>query len=408
MGFTLVRNRGTGSVTAFVEGLTLSVGKSHPAYARIIAALDNGDGAEAIRLSKLSERVANYIHDPNDPDGVKVIDGVLYYRKEAVNDVLTNRIVDLVKQGHDPKPVVLFFENLWQNPSFHSRNQLYNFLLHHRLPFTDDGHFIAYKRVRDNFTDFWTGTFDNSVGKHVRMDRNRVDDDWSHDCSYGLHVGSIDFVRGFHPGQGHILLVKVNPRDAVSVPQYTTTKMRVCDYDVMEECDPETLGLTESMYNTDNNSVTAVVPANLPDWTPVVKDEIVDDSDDDEDEDEEEENDDDSDWEEEDEDEEDDDSDWEDEDDEDDDDNDEDDDEALTNVPTSLLLWCESVDVSKKNFISYFNDAENANIRNAFGNKDGVGFVTHLYAAGMQRNDEKLIEALNYGENRNELVKLAQ
>jgi len=76
---------------------------------------------------------------------------------------------------------------------------------------------------------------DNSIGATPEMPRNLVDDNPRNDCSDGYHVGTIDYVNGFNKDQGHVIIVKVNPRDAVSVPNYDTTKLRVCKYEVIEE-----------------------------------------------------------------------------------------------------------------------------------------------------------------------------
>ena len=376
MGFTIVKSD-SGIATAFVKGQTLSVSTDHPAYNRILTELSRGNGDEAIRLSQMSRYIANYIRDPNNLEALRVEDGIVYFRNEAVKDSLTDRIVEFLRAGQDINPWVLFFENLWQNPSYHSRNQLYNFMQHFHLPLTADGCLIAYKRVQDNFTDFWTGTFDNSVGKHVSMDRNRVDDDWSNDCSYGLHVGSIDFVRGFNAGKGHVLLVKVNPRDAVSVPQYTTTKMRVCDYDVLEKCNPELIGLSELVYTADGvNPVTPIVSAErfVKDWIPVNPIEE-----------------------------------------EDDDDGDGDEESAVAfseklikdkqhPIPIVLLLWCETVGILKDEFAEIFNEPANYALRNAWGNRDGYTFVEKLQAA--TTNNVFIKNVLGFGDNLADLRKI--
>ncbi len=407
MGITIVKSD-SGALTAFVEQQTLSVASDHPAYAGIAAALGRGDAAEAIRLSKMSERVANYLRDPSNPNALRIEHGIVFYNGYEVQNTLTNRIVEFLKKGHAVEPLVLFFENLMLNPSRHSVEQLHNFLEHYSLPLTEDGHFLAYKRVRDNWHDFFSNTFDNSVGKKPHMDRNRVDDDWSNDCSYGLHLGSIDFVRNFYSGQGHIILCKVNPRDAVAVPRYTTTKMRVSDYEVLEEVDPETLGLPEALYKADgSNPVSVAVPVNPPqDWeTNSVSTSAVDDEDDSEEEEVEE---DDSD--EEDDSYEDDSSDEDDGDDEDssDEDEDEDEDDSAVAVPLSLMLWCEHAGVSKSSFSKYFADENDATIRNSWGNQDGIAFVDNLLLAAAKKNDHAMQNVLNDKENCKNLIKLVR
>src|SRR5690606_24725742 len=53
-------------------------------------------------------------------------------------------------------------------------------------------------------------------------------------CSFGLHVACFDYAKGFGP---RLIEVKVNPADVVCVPtDYNGTKMRVCKFEVIQEC----------------------------------------------------------------------------------------------------------------------------------------------------------------------------
>jgi hypothetical protein len=54
--------------------------------------------------------------------------------------------------------------------------ELYGFLEKGNLPITNDGHFLAYKKVRKDYKDCHSGTMDNSIGQVVEMERNQVDD----------------------------------------------------------------------------------------------------------------------------------------------------------------------------------------------------------------------------------------
>jgi len=125
-----------------------------------------------------------------------------------------------------------------QNPSKRAVTELYGFLEKNNLPITSDGHFLAYKKVKQDYTDCYTGTMDNSVGKVVEMERNRVDDDQNNTCSTGLHFCSRDYLNHF--GGERIVIVKINPRDVVSIPtDYNNAKGRACRYEVIDEIDKE-------------------------------------------------------------------------------------------------------------------------------------------------------------------------
>ena len=158
----------------------------------------------------------------------------VHYGERIMHNALTRRMIDMMQEGFDVKPMVAFMENLMKNPSKTAVEELYEFLEKNNLPLTPDGYFLAYKRVRDDFKDFHSNTMDNSVGKVVEVPRNEVDDNRDHECSYGLHFCSLEYLKHFHGGTGVIVLVKVNPADVVAFPKdYGYTKGRTAKYEVL-------------------------------------------------------------------------------------------------------------------------------------------------------------------------------
>ena len=116
----------------------------------------------------------------------------------------------------------------------HSAEDLMQFIQKSDLPLTDAGEIIAYKRVNlreGNYVDCHTGKVIQNVGSRVYMDAEKVDPDRSNACSNGLHVGSLSFMKSFHGG--HTLICLVKPEDFIAVPEYDTTKCRVCEYRVI-------------------------------------------------------------------------------------------------------------------------------------------------------------------------------
>jgi hypothetical protein len=70
----------------------------------------------------------------------------------------------------------------------------------------------------------------------IETERRQVDDNTHAECSYGLHVGSHQYASGFRGANGRLLIVKVNPRDVVSVPSDgAAQKIRTCRYEVVAE-----------------------------------------------------------------------------------------------------------------------------------------------------------------------------
>ena len=164
----------------------------------------------------------------------KVEGGKILFNGDELPHDLNSRIVEMASTGKDPTPVMKFWENLKQNPSNRSVEQLWRFLSNSGHPLTTDGHFLAYKAVKADFTDCYTGTISNRPGTIVEMERNKISDDPHQTCHYGLHVGALQYASNFGGINSRVVIVKVNPRDVVSVPvDSSSQKMRVCRYEVI-------------------------------------------------------------------------------------------------------------------------------------------------------------------------------
>lgn len=170
---------------------------------------------------------------------VKICGSDVYYKGNLIRSSITSRLVDHLDKGYEVNTWLAFMENVMTNPSNDSRERLFDFLEKNGSPLTEDGHFLAFKRVRGNFLDHYTGKMDNSPGKIVQVDRSMVDSDNTRTCSHGLHVcASVYLTRsGYADSDGaRTIVCKVNPRDVVAVPpDYDETKMRVCRYEVVSE-----------------------------------------------------------------------------------------------------------------------------------------------------------------------------
>ena len=165
---------------------------------------------------------------------VDVVDGQVTYDGEAIHSVLSQKIVDMFEQGFDIRPLTNFMKNLFSNPSKRAVDELYGFLEAGNMPITADGHFLAYKKVREDYKDVHSGTFDNSVGQVVSMVRNKVDENKDNTCSSGLHFCSFDYLKSF--GGSRIMILKINPADVVSIPSdHFQQKGRTCRYEVIGE-----------------------------------------------------------------------------------------------------------------------------------------------------------------------------
>lgn len=206
---------------------------------------------EAIRLNKL-EDIPELVDTESlfAKKGITLKDGVVHLDGDILPEGLGKRLLQLMEDQMPIDILVKFWKNLKSNPSFNSRKMLYQFLEHNGHPLTQDGCFIAYRGITEDFKDCHTKTMDNSVGSVVAIDRSQVDDNPNNTCSYGLHVACYDYAKGFGP---KLIEVKVNPADVVTVPvDYNGTKMRVCKFEVLAECENIR---TESVYRPNEEEV---------------------------------------------------------------------------------------------------------------------------------------------------------
>jgi hypothetical protein len=179
----------------------------------------------------------------------------LFWKGRELHSTLAVKMIDMLKEGFPIEPMVNFMENLYQNPSKRAVDELYGFLEKGNLPITPDGHFLAYKKVRDNYFDCHSGTMDNSVGQVVEMERFDVDDNKDNTCSTGLHFCSKEYLASF--GGARTMIVKINPRDVVSIPSdYNASKGRACRYEVIGELNvSEDQAFTRPVQATANRPV---------------------------------------------------------------------------------------------------------------------------------------------------------
>lgn len=224
------------SATAILRGTPYTVASDHPRYADLVSALRAGDEDAAIAIVTASAEISAMLSAFGD---VQVFGGHVTYKGHQMHNYLVDRIMDAVAQQHDITPLGLFLDNVMKNPSRRATEGLYAWCEKARMPLTRDGCIIAYKIVNTDFTDCYTGKFDNSPGKTVEVARNQVDEDPDRTCSYGLHFCSADYLPHYGPSNKKIVLVKVNPADVVAFPRdYNLAKARCCKYEVLEEVDP--------------------------------------------------------------------------------------------------------------------------------------------------------------------------
>jgi hypothetical protein len=230
------------AITLIIQNRNYRVEKSDSRYATIIK---NLGGSDEELLNILENRK---VKDDAVKAGFIITDSSVTYKGEKLPDVLARKIRNIYNEGLPLALFEKFWENLNQNPDNTVLEQLYDFLSYRELPLTSDGHFLAYKGVQSDYysvmgnteTIVESGSVDsgghilNSIGAKIKIKRNRMTTNRSVSCdALSCHCGSLDYARGWG---SRMVIVKVNPKDVVSVPtDCNCQKLRMCEYQVVED-----------------------------------------------------------------------------------------------------------------------------------------------------------------------------
>ena len=257
------------SLTVFLQGEAFTVDASAPNYQAIERALAatevDGDTLRSL-FGGYDTSSAMRFDDTANNGLVQVTRNGVAYAGRVVNSALADRMVDIADKGLPLEPWVNFLTKVKANPAPYAQEELYLWLAKSDLPITDDGDFLAYKKVNDDFTDIYSGTINNSPGQTVVMPggRSEVDPERDNVCSIGLHFCSRSYLPQFGQGNGdRVVLVKVNPADVVSIPSdYENAKGRTWKYEVVQEItglSPSEINLPPVVHVEDSNIYTDFV-----------------------------------------------------------------------------------------------------------------------------------------------------
>lgn len=234
------------SITVVIDGKVYTIASGDKSFKNVKAELGkaNPDPEKVLGLIHVPTAISNY-----SKGNVTVKDGVVYYKGCAMHNYCAQKVLEFISQGLDCQRLMRFFDRLMSNPSARAVGELYKFLEHQAMPLTEDGCFLAYKGVRNDYFSITAGAKDkvltgvvsadgriyNGVGEVIEVMRNYVDDDANRGCSSGLHAGSHEYSSDFGRA-GRMLIVKIDPKDVVSVPNdCNCQKLRTCAYTVIAE-----------------------------------------------------------------------------------------------------------------------------------------------------------------------------
>lgn len=169
-------------------------------------------------------------------------------RVELDGDEINNDNIDFLLSMADSndadgiRQFVKFQRSLERNASAKIIRRLLDFIKCNSIDIDKSGNIIAYKAVKSDLYDCYTGnTFLNEPGAVIEMSRGKVNDDDTETCSTGLHVCSIGYLQKcYWSSSSKLAIVSIRPEDFVSIPvDYNDAKARVCKYTVLRICETE-------------------------------------------------------------------------------------------------------------------------------------------------------------------------
>lgn len=220
---------------------------THEYYDALVECVRTGDVEEFLSIFDTGINIVNW-----SEGDFTFQDGYLYYQTEQIADEPTRRIIKMMQNGWDHKPMLRYLNNLYQNTSNRAVQESYTWCVNKGIPITPDGYLIGYKGVvrydgdpiMDNMgreivagdlVDKYTKkSYRNNPGDINYMPRRQVNDNCSIGCADGLHVGTYEYACGWAGNDGVVVLVKFNPADIVSVPiDCSYAKLRCSHYEVL-------------------------------------------------------------------------------------------------------------------------------------------------------------------------------
>jgi len=253
-------------ITVYLKGTPYVVKKDEsPAkYKKVIDLLNSGapvSESETVLSTKIA--IQNWVGD-----NIRFVDGVFYYGTHILDTRLTRRIIELARQSAPVIGFLKFLDRIARNPSSRAANEAFEFLENKYMPITMEGTVLGYKGVGE---DGWSirgnqntrvlqgtvnqeGQILNQDGDVIEVVRQDVDDDRNRTCSWGLHIGSLDYAKSWGP---RVKIVEFAPEDIVSVPADGGKKLRVCKYTVIEDyTEPLPEGLAPRVQYTEEEMQT--------------------------------------------------------------------------------------------------------------------------------------------------------
>lgn len=240
-------------ICIFTAGKQFTVPNDHPNLNKIKKLIKDKKFDGIQELVDVREGVTNWLSNDGD---FKLTNDQISLNGEAFDSSVVSKVLSMMSAGHSAEPLFAFLRKVRENPSKVAQSELLLFCVANNFMIHEDGDILAYKGVKSDFKDIHSGTIDNSVGQKIKMARYQVDDQRDRTCSTGLHFASFQYASTWAGSSiGHVMVMKINPRDVVSIPSdYNNQKGRCCSYEVIAELNERSKPLASKEVYSDRDA----------------------------------------------------------------------------------------------------------------------------------------------------------
>jgi hypothetical protein len=217
-------------------GMLRTIHRSDARFAEIENAIKQGD------MGIVEEKVFAVEKSVEKTEIFKIDNGVIQVKGEdVVPAFIEKRLQEHAANGVEVKSLENFWNKLKQNPHVQNQETLLLFLEKNKFPLLQNGNFIGFKGLNENYTDKHSSKFDMSPGitRNWEADHpgRKIDYMFGRDChDSGYHVGSLSYSTNAN-SYGKTVEVEVDPRDVIYVsPNNTSWKIRVAEFKSLCDC----------------------------------------------------------------------------------------------------------------------------------------------------------------------------
>ena len=240
----------------FANGDVAVWSATNPEMPHILELCKKAKWGEIETLNNINKAIMNSKNVVVEKDTIK-IDGVSV---SNTNTPIMKFIKILQEKGvvdSEINRIKPFLENMFKNPFIDAVHEIYDYCKAMDFEITDDGCFLAYKKVRKDLGSiFDKGKTKHKIGEYTEV--KMYDTERTNVCSKGLHFCSKSYLQ-YYPGEV-IIIVKVNPMDVVSIPvDYNFTKGRCRKYLVVGILGDENKTLKDVDESTLDKSVGTIL-----------------------------------------------------------------------------------------------------------------------------------------------------